>query len=100
MNENDLTPSEKAGKAAADCLMPAMIAAAMQPSDQLDELAAGHAAAHWQKLDDDGKLAAFMYLASVLAVTAAEKAKRLIKSGVLDGLADVLDGRLRSDGGL
>lgn len=100
---DELSEAELAGKEAADCIMPGLIASAIEPAnDRLTEIAADHMHAHWQKLDDEGRFAAFAYLATVLSVIAAEK--------VTDALAQFAAGYdqpftaagwpIRTDGGL
>lgn len=110
MNE-ELTEAEKAGKEAVDCIMPGVIAVQLdstiypgQPSnDRLMEVADWHMTKHWEELDDAGKLAAFTYLAQLMAEVAARSLRRTLDAfvaGTYDEPFTASGWPLRTDGGL
>lgn len=99
----ELNPTEQAGKDAVDCIMPGMIAADLEPSNErLLEISAEHLAKHWEELDDDGKLAAFTYLAAITAQIAARKVRGALEdfvAGAYDEPFTMAGWPLRTDGG-
>lgn len=100
----ELNPTEQAGKDAVDCIMPGMIAADLDPSsERLLEISAEHLAKHWQELDDDGKLAAFTYLAAVTAQIASQRVKQALSdfvAGSYDEPFTAAGWPIRTDGGI
>jgi hypothetical protein len=101
---DELTETERAGKEAVDCIMPGMIAMSIEPAyERLREVAAQHLAAHWAKLDDEGRLAAFTYLATVTADIAAVRVRGAVSDFVETGTygdAFTMQGwPIRTDGG-
>lgn len=100
---SELNATEQAGKDAVDCIMPGMIATQLEPAnDRLLEIAGSHLAKHWEELDDDGKLAAFTYLAAITAEIAARKVKDQLEQFVAgyDAPFTMAGWPLRTDGGL
>lgn len=99
----ELNPAEQAGIDAADCIMPGLIAAQLEPSlARLTEMAAQHTAQHWEQLDDDGKLAMFVYVSAVCAKQAAEKVTTAMQDFVAGG-SEPFTAKgwpIRTDGGL